>query len=257
MPTTRSLEESASPQARASEISDLHRPPVHRLPTAARVCLGHGGIACAGDDVYEARRHILRGPGSDRGAGHDGRETVRIECTGVPPAALARRGPGRSPGVLDLEDDGLVVAVCVDDRATLLAVESWHYAGVKQHRVEESERVKQDGRPWSSHPTSPLHRPCVEVPFNNEGPLAAGFLGDVRKEGGKFYLRESWWNVDAEKENSANSGPREVGMNSCRALLDRDFSLHPDSCLAVGIGEPCVGWSEVLVLLTQDGHVDA
>uniref|UniRef100_A0ABD2WGU5 Uncharacterized protein n=1 Tax=Trichogramma kaykai TaxID=54128 RepID=A0ABD2WGU5_9HYME len=93
--------------------------------------------------------------------------------------------------------------------------------------VEESERVKQDGRPWSS----------------------------VRKEGGKFYLRESWWNVDAEKENSANSGPREVGMNSCRALLD--FSLHPDSCLAVGIGEPCVGWSEVLVLLTQDGHVDA
>uniref|UniRef100_A0ABD2W945 Uncharacterized protein n=1 Tax=Trichogramma kaykai TaxID=54128 RepID=A0ABD2W945_9HYME len=75
MPTTRSLDESASPQARASKISDLRRPPVHRLARAAWVCLGHGGIACAGDDVHEARRHILRGPGSDRGAGHDGRET--------------------------------------------------------------------------------------------------------------------------------------------------------------------------------------
>ncbi|KAL7290333.1 hypothetical protein TKK_0016028 [Trichogramma kaykai] len=40
-------------------------------------------------------------------------KTVRIECTGVPFAAPVRRGPGRSPGVLDLKDDGLVVAVCV------------------------------------------------------------------------------------------------------------------------------------------------
>ncbi|CAB0029153.1 unnamed protein product, partial [Trichogramma brassicae] len=61
----RSLEESASPQARAPEISDLGRPPVHRFTTAARICLGHRGITCAGDDGHEARRHILRGPGSD------------------------------------------------------------------------------------------------------------------------------------------------------------------------------------------------
>ncbi|CAB0039185.1 unnamed protein product [Trichogramma brassicae] len=109
----RSLEESASPQARAPEISDLGRPPVHRFTTAARICLGHRGITCAGDDGHEARRHILRGPGSDRRAGHDGRETVHIESTGVPPVAPARRGPARGPVVLDLEDDGLVVAVRV------------------------------------------------------------------------------------------------------------------------------------------------
>ncbi|CAB0040768.1 unnamed protein product [Trichogramma brassicae] len=95
------------------EISDLGRPPVHRLTTVARICLGHRGITCAGDDGYEARRHILRGPGSDRCAGHDGIETIHIESTGVPPVAPARRGPARSPVVLDLEDDGLVVAVRV------------------------------------------------------------------------------------------------------------------------------------------------
>ncbi|CAB0029773.1 unnamed protein product [Trichogramma brassicae] len=33
MPAPRSLEESASPQARAPEISDLGRPPVHRFTT--------------------------------------------------------------------------------------------------------------------------------------------------------------------------------------------------------------------------------
>ncbi|CAB0039423.1 unnamed protein product [Trichogramma brassicae] len=91
MPATLSLEESASPQARAPEISDLGRPPVHRFTTAARICLGHQGITCAGDDGQEARRHILCGPGSDRCAGHGGKETVRIECTGVPSAALVRR----------------------------------------------------------------------------------------------------------------------------------------------------------------------
>ncbi|CAB0039253.1 unnamed protein product [Trichogramma brassicae] len=61
----RSLEESASPQARAPEISDLGRPtstPFHDggedLPWSSR----HHMRRC--DDGHEARRHILRGPRS-------------------------------------------------------------------------------------------------------------------------------------------------------------------------------------------------
>ncbi|CAB0040105.1 unnamed protein product [Trichogramma brassicae] len=117
--------------------------------------------------------------------------------------------------------------------------------------------LEQDGRPRSGFPTSPLRRPCVEIPRNNKGSSAASLLGYVGKEGGKFHLRESWRSVDAEKENSADSGPREVRMYLHQALLHRNSFLHPDSCLAVGIGEPCIGWSKVLVLLTQNGHVDA
>ncbi|CAB0043188.1 unnamed protein product [Trichogramma brassicae] len=266
LPASRSLEESASPQAGAPEISDLDRPPVHRLTTVARIYLGHRGITCASDDGHKARRHILCSPGSDRCAGHGGRETVRIECTGVPSAALARQGPGGSPGVLDLEDDSLMVAVRVPPvydftrgvrvsqtyvRSTIeLPCRPLKVGTSQQHRVEESERVEQDGRPRSSLPTSPLRRPCVEVSRNNKGSFAASLLGDVGKEGRKFHLRESWRSVDAEKENSADSGPREVRMYLRQALLHRNSSLHPDSCLAVGIGEPCIEWSKVLVLLT-------
>ncbi|CAB0029975.1 unnamed protein product [Trichogramma brassicae] len=74
--------EPAGKERRRSAISGVHQyTPVHDggedLPLVIEA--SHAPVMT---DGHEARRHILRGPGSDRRAGHDGRETVHIESTG-------------------------------------------------------------------------------------------------------------------------------------------------------------------------------
>ncbi|CAB0037085.1 unnamed protein product [Trichogramma brassicae] len=93
MPATRSLEESAGPQARAPEISDLG--PSTSTNTGSRRRRGfaldiEASHAPVMTDIRLVAISSLRSRGSDLCAGHGGRETVRIECTGVPSVALAR-----------------------------------------------------------------------------------------------------------------------------------------------------------------------